>query len=77
LKEKVAAPVYKSENTAVGIRHTDYAIPLYQQTLVLTSPRSGDRSVGIVRSRTEATESVCLFVEFHFLLLFLSFFWDA
>jgi hypothetical protein len=24
LKEKIAAPVYKIENTAVGIRHVDY-----------------------------------------------------
>jgi hypothetical protein len=24
MKEKVAAPVYKSENTAVGIRHADH-----------------------------------------------------
>jgi hypothetical protein len=27
LKEKVAAPVYKTENTAVGIRHADYVAP--------------------------------------------------
>jgi hypothetical protein len=29
---------------------------LYQQKLALTSPTSGGRSVGIVRSRTQATE---------------------
>jgi hypothetical protein len=29
---------------------------LYPQKLALTSPTSGDRSVGIVRSRTQATE---------------------
>jgi hypothetical protein len=29
---------------------------LYPQTLALTSPTSGGRSVGIVRSRTHATE---------------------
>jgi hypothetical protein len=29
---------------------------LYQQTLALTSPTSGDRSVSIVRSQTQATE---------------------
>jgi hypothetical protein len=56
LKEKVAAPVYKAENTAVGIRHADHVAPLYPQKLALTSPTSGGRSVGIVRSRTEATE---------------------
>jgi hypothetical protein len=36
-----------------------YATPLYPQKLALTSPTSGGRSVGIVRSRTKkATESV-------------------
>jgi hypothetical protein len=34
---------------------------LYQQTLALTSPTSSGSSVGIVRSRTQATEFVCLF----------------
>jgi hypothetical protein len=36
------------ENTAIGIRCSDHA--------ALTSPTSGGRSVGIVRSRTQATE---------------------
>jgi hypothetical protein len=31
---------------------------LYQQKFALTSPTSGGRSVGIVRSRTQATELV-------------------
>jgi len=34
--------------------------PLYPQMLALTSPTGGGRSVGIVRSRTKATEFVCL-----------------
>jgi hypothetical protein len=33
---------------------------LYPQKLALTSPTSGRRSVGIVRSRTKATEFVVL-----------------
>jgi hypothetical protein len=37
-------------------RHT-----IYPQKLALTSRRSGCRSVGIVRSRTQATDFVCLF----------------
>jgi hypothetical protein len=41
------------------IRRADHATPLYPQKLTLTSP-SGCRSVGIVRSRTQATEFVCL-----------------
>jgi hypothetical protein len=27
LDTKIAAPVYKTENTAVGIRHTDHVAP--------------------------------------------------
>jgi hypothetical protein len=34
---------------------------LYPQKLAITSPTSGGRSVGIVRLRSKATESVCLF----------------
>jgi hypothetical protein len=44
--------------TAVGIRCTDHMKPLYRQKLVLTPPDGGGRSVGIVRSRTKATELV-------------------
>jgi hypothetical protein len=44
------------ENTAVMDHRVDYATPLYPQKLALTSPTSGSRSVGIVRSRTQATE---------------------
>jgi hypothetical protein len=54
--EEVAAPVQKSVNTAIGIRHADYATSLYPKKLALTSLKSGGSSVGIVRSRTQATE---------------------
>jgi hypothetical protein len=40
------------------IRRADHATPLNSQELALTSPTSGVRSVGIVRSRTRATELV-------------------
>jgi hypothetical protein len=53
LGRKVAAPVYKTENTAVGIRHADHVAPSIPKKLVITSPTSGSRSVGIVRSRTQ------------------------
>jgi hypothetical protein len=56
LEGKVAAPIWKPENTAVGIRHADYATLFYPQKLVLTSPTGVGRSVGIVRSRIHATE---------------------
>jgi hypothetical protein len=43
---------------AVGNRRADRATPLYPQKLSLTSLASSGRSVGIVRSRTKATELV-------------------
>ena len=49
--------VFLSETlTAVGIRCADHVTPLYLQKLALTSPTGSGRSVGIVRSRTKATE---------------------
>ena len=51
----------KQRLTAVGTRCADHVTPLHPQKLALTSPTGGDRSVGIVRVRTEATEFVfCL-----------------
>jgi hypothetical protein len=47
LDEKVAAPVYTTEYTAVAIRCADHVTPLYTQKLSLTSPTSGGRSVDI------------------------------
>jgi hypothetical protein len=37
-------------------------VTAYPQKLALTSPTSGDRSVGIVRSRTQATEITFSFI---------------
>jgi hypothetical protein len=59
LDRKVAAPVQKTENTALGIRHADHVAPSIRK-LVITSPTSGGRSVGIVRSRTQTME-FCFF----------------
>jgi hypothetical protein len=42
----------KSKLMAVAIRCADRATPLYPLKLTLTSPASGDRSIGIVRWRT-------------------------
>jgi hypothetical protein len=56
LKEKAAAPVQKSENMAIGIRHTGHVGTLNPQKLALASPTSGGRSVGIVRSWTQTIE---------------------
>jgi len=46
----------KQRLKAVGTRCADHVTPLYPQKLALTSPTGGGRSVGIVRSRTKATE---------------------
>jgi hypothetical protein len=58
LKEKVAVPVWKIENAAVGIRHADHMAYSIRKRMAQISPTSGGRSVGIVRSRTQATEVV-------------------
>jgi len=46
----------KQRLTVVGTRCADHVTPLYPQKLALTSPTGGDRSVGIVRVLTKATE---------------------
>jgi hypothetical protein len=46
----------------MGIRRADYTTPLYPHKLALTSPTSDSRSVGIVRSRPQTKELVCLYV---------------
>jgi hypothetical protein len=51
----VECPIYKSENTAVEIRHAEHMAPLSAK-LALTSLTSVGRSVGIVLSQTQATE---------------------
>jgi hypothetical protein len=56
LDRKVAAPVYKTENTAIGIRHADHVAHSIRKKLAITSPTSGGRSVGTVRSRTQTME---------------------
>ena len=48
----------------MGIRCADHVTPLYPQKLAITWPTGGGRSVGIVRSRTKATECIYIYVEF-------------
>jgi hypothetical protein len=57
LDRKVAAPIKKAENTAVGILCADHTAPSMQK-LPLTSPISGSCSDSIVRSWTKATELI-------------------
>jgi hypothetical protein len=56
LEGKVAAPVQKTEINDRGNMLRWPRDSLYPQKLALTLPKSGGRSVGIVRSRTKATE---------------------
>jgi hypothetical protein len=57
LKEKNSGSGLESQDYGpVGINRADKTTPFYPQKLVLTSPTSGDRSVGIVLSRTKATD---------------------
>jgi hypothetical protein len=58
LDRKIAAPVYKTEITAVGIRHADHLASSIRKEFSITLPTGSGRSVGIVRSRTKATEFV-------------------
>jgi hypothetical protein len=51
---------YRKQITAVEIRRADHWTPLCSQKLALTSPTSCGRSVGIVHSRTLASEFVLL-----------------
>jgi hypothetical protein len=56
LKGKVAAPVEKLKINDHGNPLRRPRDTLYPQRLALTSLTSGGRSVGIIRSRTKATE---------------------
>jgi hypothetical protein len=56
LKEKVAAPVYKTEINGRGDSLHWPRNTLYPKRLALSSPTSGGLSVGIVRLRNTATE---------------------
>jgi hypothetical protein len=56
LLDRAAVPVYKTENTALGIRHSDHVAPCTRKKLAITSPTIGGRSVGIVRSWTQTME---------------------
>jgi hypothetical protein len=51
-------PGLESREYGLEIRHADHVSPFYPQKLSLASPTSGCRSVGMVRSRTKATEFI-------------------
>ena len=46
----------------MGTRCVDHVTPLYPQKLALISPTGGGHSVGIVRSRTKATEFSLVYI---------------
>jgi hypothetical protein len=64
LGRKSSGSGLETENAAAGILLTDYTTPLYPQKVALTSPKSCGRSVGIVRSRTKATEFILFITVF-------------
>ena len=53
----------KQRLTALGTCCADHVTPLYPQKLALTSLTGGGRSVGIVRSRTKATEFIYIYMQ--------------
>ena len=56
----------------MGIRCADNVTPLYPQKLAVTSPTGGGRSVGVVLSRTKATEFIFIFYVLFFAVLTIS-----
>jgi hypothetical protein len=62
LERKVAAPVKKTEVNDLGNLLPWPRDTLYPRKLAVTSPTSGGRSVGIVRSRTKAAEFSLVFL---------------
>jgi hypothetical protein len=72
LDRKVAAPVYKTENTAVEIRHADHMAPSIHKKLAITSLTIGGHSVGIVRLRTQTMEFSFFFLRNNGVSFFLS-----
>ena len=50
----------------MGTRCADHVTPLYPQKLALPSLTGGGRSVGIVRSRTKATEFSLVLVYYYY-----------
>ena len=52
----------------MGNHCANHVTPLYPQKLALTSPTGGGRSVGMVRSRTKATEFSLVFTSLNLLI---------
>ena len=70
LNKKCSGSRFRKQRwTAVGIRCANHVTPLYPQKLALTSPTGGGRSVGMVRSRTKATEFSLVLVIYNLISL--------
>jgi hypothetical protein len=64
LERKSSGSALENRDTTVGTRHADHIASSIGKKLVLTSPTSGGRPIGIVRSRTQATEFVFIVLSF-------------
>jgi hypothetical protein len=56
LDRKVAAPLYKTKNTAGGIRHADHVAPSIRKSWQSLRRQAAVARSGIVRSRTQTME---------------------
>jgi hypothetical protein len=56
LNKKSSGSCLENREYGLGIRHADHVTTSIRKKWAITSPTSGVRSVGIVRSRTEAME---------------------
>jgi hypothetical protein len=58
LGRKISGSSLENRETDVGNRYADHVALFIRKILELTSSTSGGHSVGVVRSRTQATESI-------------------
>jgi hypothetical protein len=63
LERKSSGSCLENREYGIGIRHADHVAISIRKKLAITSPTSGGRSVGIVRSRTQTIEFCFMHME--------------